>query len=91
MECPHALHKTISALLPNPARGSDVHHFGFAGSRGGHGGLWPLRAAPRRQFVLTFADRVRRTGYRQPVARGLEHDPEKCAAVFRKDHGQSKS
>jgi hypothetical protein len=30
-------------------------------------------------------------GSRGSEAEGLEHDPEKCEAVFRKDHAQPKS
>jgi hypothetical protein len=36
---------------------------------------------------------LRKIGSRAPRSielQGLKHDPEKCAAVFRKDHAQSK-
>jgi hypothetical protein len=48
--------------------------------------LWHLRHDPSlvpRRFGLRFTD--------PPCACLLEHDPEKCAAVFRKDHAQSKT
>jgi hypothetical protein len=52
--------------------------------------LWPLDAAFR-NHTKAFSSEVD-TGSREENAskKYLEHDPEKCVAVFRKDHAQTK-
>jgi hypothetical protein len=53
--------------------------------------LWPDGQTARRDVVATAFSSPRRVLLAQTSSKMLGHDPEKCAAVFRKGHAQSKS
>jgi hypothetical protein len=51
----------------------------------------PIKGCPQSKLKHDDAAKVIALGFGIISSAGPEHDPEKCEAVFRKDHAQSKS